>query len=122
MNIPDVSIAPMSLRESVAPAAEGKAGVAAPSSTKSPSGTAGAKPAERTTAAQADLALGKINATLQLSSVDVRFEIDPKTDRVITKVVDMHSGEVIRQIPSEVAVRISKALDKLQGLLVNEKI
>jgi flagellar protein FlaG len=120
MNISDVSIVPATLREPVAPAADSKA--AAPSSTAAPSSADGAKPADRAFAAQTEQALGKINATLQLSSVDVRFEIDQKTDRVITKVVDVSSGEVIRQIPSEVAIRISKALDKLQGLLVNEKI
>lgn len=125
MNIPDVSIAPVALRETVAAARDSKAsGAVGPSSTTTtPIGTDDAKPLDGSaSAAQADQALGNINATLELSSVSVRFELDPKTDKVITKVVDIHSGDVISQMPSEVAIRISKALDKLQGLLVNEKI
>ena len=37
------------------------------------------------------------------------------------KVVDASTDEVIRQIPSEEIISIAKALDKLQGLLVEQK-
>jgi flagellar protein FlaG len=122
MKIPDVAIAPWPLREPAAAGADSAAaGTAAASPAAAPSDAGGAGTAVGTSAAQADDALGKINATLQLSSVNVRFEIDQTTDRLITKVVDIQSGKVIRQIPSEVAIRISKALDKLQGLLVHEQ-
>ena len=41
---------------------------------------------------------------------------------MVTKVIDVESGEVIRQMPSEEVVRFSKALGKLQGLLVSQKV
>jgi flagellar protein FlaG len=123
MKIPDVAIAPAILRDPSAPAADGWAAVAADPSLASVAQASadGAQAGDPAFAAQADQALGKINATLEMSSVSVRFEMDPKADRMVTQVVDVKSGEVIRQIPSEVAIRISKALDKLQGLLVHEQ-
>jgi flagellar protein FlaG len=36
-------------------------------------------------------------------------------------VIDRDTDKVIRQIPSEEAVAISKSLDKLQGLLINDQ-
>jgi flagellar protein FlaG len=115
MQIPDLALTPPPLRDPSAPAAGNRApGVANPSGD-------GISPSDPTFAAQTDKAVGEINKTLHLSAVGVRFEVDPQTDRMIAKVVDADTGEVIRQMPSEVAIRISKALDKLQGLLLNEQ-
>jgi flagellar protein FlaG len=69
---------------------------------------------------QTKAALAEINHTLQMASVGVRFELDREADILVTKVVDEKSGELIRQMPSEEALRVSKALGKLQGLLVRD--
>jgi len=66
--------------------------------------------------------LAEINRSFQLTSVGVRFEFDKETDKVIAKVVDVEPGQVIRQMPSEAMVQVSKALDKLQGLLMSQKV
>lgn len=52
---------------------------------------------------------------------DLLFSIDEDTGKTIVKVVDASTDEVIRQIPSEEIISIAKALDKLQGLLVQQK-
>ena len=52
---------------------------------------------------------------------DLLFSIDEDTGKTIVKVVDASTDEVIRQIPSEEIISIAKALDKLQGLLVEQK-
>lgn len=70
--------------------------------------------------AQARAALTEINQTLRMASIGVQFEFDQEADILIAKVVDVASGEVIRQMPSEEMVRISKALGKLQGLLLRQ--
>ena len=70
--------------------------------------------------ARAHSALAEINQTLQMASIGVRFEFDKEADTMIARVVDVESGEVIRQIPSEEVMRISKALDKLPGLLLRQ--
>jgi flagellar protein FlaG len=67
-------------------------------------------------------ALAEINQTLRMASIGVQFEFDKEADTMIVKVVDVDSGELIRQMPSEEVVRISKALGKLQGLLVHHAV
>lgn len=67
-------------------------------------------------------ALAEINQTLKMASIGLQFEFDKETAKMIAKVADVESGEVIRQIPSEEVVRILKALSKLQGLLINQTI
>lgn len=66
-----------------------------------------------------DAALARLTEALRTASVSVQFEIDSSSHRVITKVMDKASGEVIRQIPTEELVRISEAMTQLQGLFVN---
>lgn len=71
--------------------------------------------------AQVNQALKKINKALQQLSPDLEFELDPDTKRPIVKVIDQQTKQVIRQMPTAEALEISKALDKLQGLLVRQK-
>ena len=67
-------------------------------------------------------ALAEINESLRMSSIGVQFEFDKDADTMIVKVVDVESGDLIRQMPSEEVVRMSKALGKLQGLLVHQAV
>lgn len=66
-------------------------------------------------------AIKSINRTLKGVNQDLEFSIDSDTRRTILKVVDQQTGEVIRQLPSEEALEIAKALDRLQGLLLSDK-
>ena len=70
--------------------------------------------------AQERAALAEINQTLKMASIGVQFEFDKEADTMIVKVVDVESGELIRQMPSEEVVRISRALGRLPGLLVHQ--
>ena len=72
--------------------------------------------------AQVSDAVAEINQSLKLASIGVQFEFDKEAHTMVTKVIDVESGEVIRQMPSEEVVRFSKALGKLQGLLVSQKV
>ncbi|TDF64259.1 flagellar protein FlaG [Cupriavidus sp. L7L] len=64
--------------------------------------------------------LNSLIEALRGSPVDIRFTIDAETHRVVTKLVSRESGDTIRQIPSEEALRISRAIDRLQGLLIEQ--
>ena len=68
-----------------------------------------------------DQAAQKINDALRMVSQKLEFSVDKDTEVVVVKVVDKETKEVIRQIPSEELLRIAKALDKLQGLLVKDQ-
>lgn len=71
-------------------------------------------------------ALENINKSAQIQAQGIEFTIDPDDDRTIVKVVDKDTKTVLRQIPSEEALNIAKAIDKAleqsqQGLLINQK-
>lgn len=66
--------------------------------------------------------LRDINQVLATWSISVQFQIDPDFKDVIIKVVDQESGKLIRQIPTEDVVRISKAMDNLKGLLFAQSV
>ena len=51
----------------------------------------------------------------------LNFSIDKDTGRTVVKVIDQATDEVIKQIPSEEMLAISKAIDKLKGLLIEQK-
>jgi flagellar protein FlaG len=74
---------------------------------------------EQATPVQVEQAVRQVNKALSLREVGLRFEVDKDTDKVIVKVVDRASGEVIRQIPNEEVVRIAKLMSDGKGLLVD---
>jgi len=76
--------------------------------------------AARTERTRMDSALKKVAEALRTTSTSVQFEIDHTTNKVVTKIVDNASGEVIRQIPTEEVVRIADAMSQLKGLLVHQ--
>jgi len=49
----------------------------------------------------------------------IRLEVD--NDIMIVKVIDEKTGQVIRQIPSEEIVELSKNAKDLKGLLINKE-
>lgn len=65
--------------------------------------------------------IDKINKTVQAMGRNLQFTVDESTQMNVVKVVDVETKDVIRQIPTEEALAIAKALDKLQGLLLKEK-
>ena len=96
----------------------GRSGAAAPAE----EANAPAEAVDAATPAQLEQAVREANASLQLRSVGLRFEVDRDTDKLIVKVVDRDSGELIRQIPSEEAVRIAKVLGRVPGLLMDRSV
>ena len=78
-------------------------------------GTALASPAE---VAQA---LDEVQSAIKTITNELQFSIDDDTGKTVVKVVDTSTNEVIKQFPSEELLRISKALDKFQGLLLQQE-
>lgn len=54
-------------------------------------------------------------------NINLKFQIEDKTDTVIIKVMDGNSGEVIRQIPPEEIVALRIKLEDLSGMLLNKE-
>ena len=72
-------------------------------------------------AEQVKAAVEHINKFVQAFSNDVTFAVDEDTGIQVVKVVDTKTKDVIRQFPSEEILAIAKALDQLQGLIINQK-
>lgn len=66
-------------------------------------------------------AVEHINKTVKALSPSLEFSLDKDSNRTVLKIVDNQTKEVIRQVPSEEALEIAKALDKLQGLIIKQK-
>ncbi|BFU91007.1 MAG: Flagellar protein FlaG [Nitrospira sp.] len=52
----------------------------------------------------------------------LQISVDSDLDRVIVKIVDSQSGQVIRQIPAEELINLAKQLKNLNGLLVEKHV
>lgn len=78
---------------------------------------------EQNQAGNADVlrAVERINESLPPSSQGIEFAVDADSERVIVKVIDRETREVLRQMPTEEALEIAKALDRNQGLLIRQE-
>lgn len=53
---------------------------------------------------------------------EAEFKIDRETNMVVIKIKDPETGEVIRQIPPELAVKLAKNIQELLGVLMDERV
>ncbi len=58
-----------------------------------------------------------IQSFVQSIRRDLNFTLDDSSGRVVVKVTDGASGEVIRQLPSEEALRLAESLEEVRSLL-----
>lgn len=66
-------------------------------------------------------AMEKIVHTAKFFNKELHLEIEKDLNMVIVKVIDGETDEVIRQIPSEELVELSKKAKNLKGLLVDKE-
>lgn len=62
----------------------------------------------------------ELNHHLRATNMELNFSVDKETEKVVLKIVDSETQEVIRQIPAEEALRRSLQISKLLGFLVDE--
>ncbi len=70
-----------------------------------------------------DRAVSRLQEYVQVVRRNLEFSIDETTDRLVVKVVDAETEEVVRQIPSEEALALARRLQETraeqQGLLLS---
>lgn len=100
-------------------------GAAAPARVATPlpaaAATAAAEPAPVASAGNVDQALESLRKAVEPVAQNLQFSVDNDTGRTVVKVVDSNTQEIIRQIPAEELLAITRALDRLQGLLLKQK-
>jgi flagellar protein FlaG len=68
---------------------------------------------------QVDDAVKKLNESMSASSPSLEFSVDDDSKRIIVKLIDQSTKEVLRQIPSVEALQMAKAIDKMQGRMIH---
>lgn len=58
-----------------------------------------------------------LRKALAQSNISLNFRRDDRTGRVVVEMIDDSTGDPIRQIPSEVSLRLSEMFSKVQGHL-----
>jgi flagellar protein FlaG len=73
-------------------------------------------------APELDQILKEVRADLAEGAANLDISVDQDTGKTIVRVIDEHTQEVIRQIPSEELIAISRSLTKLEGKFLDTKV
>jgi len=63
----------------------------------------------------------KEKETTLFAGSSLEFSVDTDTNKIVVKVVDNETRELVRQIPMEEMLALAKAMNQLQGLLLRTK-
>ncbi len=66
-------------------------------------------------------ATDQLNKQMARNKRDLSFSVDDASNKIVVTVKNSASGEVVRQIPSEVALRVANNLENMKGLFKDEK-
>ena len=67
-------------------------------------------------------AVKNMNDFLQMVRRTVQFSVDELSGQLVVQVKDAKTNEVIRQIPSEEMLKLTKQLDTIRGLLFHGEV
>lgn len=66
---------------------------------------------------QVESAVSTIQEFVQSVRRNINFSVEDTSGRVVVKVTDSNSGDIIRQIPSEEALQLAESLEEVRSLL-----
>ncbi|MCM0043809.1 MAG: flagellar protein FlaG [Burkholderiaceae bacterium] len=67
-------------------------------------------------------AIERINEMMRDGGRELHFSINDELDRSIIIVRNQETGEVIRQIPADVVLKVAQSIEDLKGMLHNEAV
>lgn len=59
----------------------------------------------------------RLKSVLAQSNISLNFRRDEASGRIVIEMIDSKTGDAVRQIPSEVSLRLSELFSKVQGQL-----
>lgn len=71
---------------------------------------------------QIDAAIEAANRSMQNVATNLQFEKDLSSGKVVVRVIDTDTQQVLRQMPSEEMLAMGKALERLKGLMIHLKV
>lgn len=63
----------------------------------------------------------KANAALTSNQSNLKFVVDSENGKPIVQIVDRETQEILKQIPSVEMLKIAKAIEKMQGVLMSRE-
>ena len=73
------------------------------------------EPQAKSNKVQPEEILDQIKTLTDNGAYSVRFEKDSKSDQLVLRLVDVESGETIRQLPPEEIISLTETLKELRG-------
>jgi len=77
------------------------------------------EPQTKNSKVQPEEILDQIKSLTEDGAYSVRFEQDAKHNKMVVRLVDVESGETIRQLPPEELINLTETLKELRGSLVD---
>lgn len=65
--------------------------------------------------------VAELNKTLEEVEGNYSVSVDDDTGLVVVRITDTETGDIIKQVPPEQVLEASVSLDKIIGLLVNDR-
>ena len=78
-------------------------------------------PAPSPTREKVEQAAARVKEVLRGTTSRLEIEIDHDLDKVVIKILNGESGEIIRQIPSQELLDLAKHLEEPKGFFVRER-
>ena len=62
-------------------------------------------------------AVARLNEQMEANGRKLGFSVDDRLNKQIVRVMNKETGEVVRQIPNEVVIRVANSIEDLKGVL-----
>lgn len=54
--------------------------------------------------------------------ISLKFGRDEDTEQIVVELIDSKTGDIVRQIPSEISIELGKLFEKIQGRFFSERV
>jgi flagellar protein FlaG len=80
-----------------------------------------AKPAPPVEVPKIESVTKQIDSFLRSFGRSINFRVDPGSGQMIVSVIDATTGEIIRQVPGEDALKLAQSIEASMSAMVDEK-
>ena len=81
-----------------------------------------AKPAPPIEVPKIESVTKQIDSFLRSIGRSINFRVDPGSGQMIVSVIDANTGEVIRQVPGEEALKLAQSIEASLSAMVDERV
>jgi len=67
-------------------------------------------------------AITQLNQQMVNSNQHLGFELNDHIKGTVITVLNTHTGEVVRKIPSDEVLRVAKSIDSMKGVIFNKNL